>query len=129
MSSCNKTDILGASPANVKWNVVRGDTSKLRVEFFDDDEVTAWDLSDWTFVASAYDNRTDIVDELSVVLDEDNKFLDIVASADITNLWGDGYRSPTSELFFDLQVTLDDGTIWTPVIGTIAVIADISGGL
>jgi len=30
---------------------------------------------------------------------------------------------------FDLQVTIDDGTVWTPVIGTINVLGDISGVL
>ena len=30
----------GASPANIQWTVVRGDDATLKVEFFEDDDVT-----------------------------------------------------------------------------------------
>jgi hypothetical protein len=129
MKTCCDPEILGANPANVKWNVVRGDTAKLRVEFLDNDEVTSWDISDWVFSSSSYDAKADVIDELEVVVDPDGKFLDIIASSEITSFWGTGYRSTVAELSFDLQVELEDETIWTPVVGTINVLADISGGL
>jgi hypothetical protein len=50
-----------------------------------------------------------------------------MAPASITELWGTGYKSVVTELTFDLQVTIDN-TIWTPVIGTISVFGDITGG-
>jgi hypothetical protein len=33
-----------------------------------------------------------------------------------------------TELAFDLQVTIDGATVWTPVIGTITVLGDVTGG-
>jgi len=122
--SCSP-EIFGANPASIKWQVVRGDTSSLRIEFFENDEVTPFDISDWDFAATTYDFRGDVLDELEVV--SGNGFVDITAPADITGLWGTGYSSTVAELAFDLQVTIDD-MIWTPVIGTITVLGDVTGG-
>lgn len=116
----------GADPARIKWNVVRGDTSPLRVEFLQDDEVTYFDTSDWTYRANAYDPKTDIIDELEVSVH--NGYVDINMPASITELWGTGYNTVVAELMFDLQVTIDE-VIWTPVIGTINVLGNVSGGL
>lgn len=116
----------GADPARIKWNVVRGDTSPLRVEFLQDDEVTYFDTSDWTYRANAYDPKTDIIDELEVSVH--NGYVDINMPASITELWGTGYNTVVAELMFDLQVTIDE-VIWTPVIGTINVFGNVSGGL
>lgn len=122
--SCSP-EIFGANPANLKWQVVRGDTSSLRVEFFENDEVTPFDTSDWEYAATTYDFRGDVLDELEV--SSGNGYVDITAPADITSLWGSGYTSTVAELAFDLQVTIDD-MIWTPVIGTITVLGDVTGG-
>jgi hypothetical protein len=122
--SCSP-EIFGANPANIKWQVVRGDTSSLRIEFFENDEVTPFDISDWEFAATTYDFRGDVLDELET--DSGNGYVDITACSDITSLWGTGYSSTVAELAFDLQVTIDD-TIWTPVIGTITVLGDVTGG-
>jgi hypothetical protein len=46
----------------------------------------------------------------------------------LSAFWGSTYRSSVAELMFDLEVTIDD-TVWTPVIGTITVLGDISGTL
>jgi hypothetical protein len=119
-------EIFGADPARIKWNVVRGDTASLRVEFLDNDEVTYFDTSDWEYVASSYDPKGDIIDELTVT--PGNGYVDIVAGPDLTQYWGTGYGSALAELNFDLQVTIGD-TIWTPVIGSILVIGDVSGSL
>lgn len=127
-TNCCAPDIFGADPVNIKWNVVRGDTSSLRIEFFENDEVTAFDTADWDYLATAYDFKADVLDELEVV--PGNGYVDIKASSDITANWGTGYGRTTAELAFDLQVTLSDGTtVWTPVVGTISVIADVTGGL
>ncbi len=122
--SCSP-EIFGANPANIKWQVVRGDTSSLRIEFFENDEITPFDISDWDFAATTYDFRGDVLDELDV--ESGNGYVDVTAPADITAFWGIGYGATVAELAFDLQVTIDN-TIWTPVIGTITVLGDVTGG-
>ncbi len=126
MTSPCSPEILGADPAHVRWQVVRGDTSTIKIEFFENDEVTYFDTSDWTYVASAYDFKGDVVDELEVV--PGDGFVEIIATSDITSLWGTGYSSVVSELAFDLEVTIGNDIIWTPVIGTISVLGDVTGG-
>lgn len=123
--SCSP-EIFGANPANVKWQVVRGDTASLRVEFYENDEITPFDMTDWEFAATSYDFRGDVLDELEV--ESGNGHVIITAPAEITEFWGNGYTSTVAELAFDLQVNID-GTIWTPVIGTITVIGDVTGSL
>ena len=125
MTMCGP-EIFGADPARIKWNVVRGDTASLRVEFLDNDEITYFDTSDWEYVASSYDPKGDIIDELTVT--PGNGYVDIVAGPDLTQYWGTGYGSALAELNFDLQVTIDN-TVWTPVVGNILVIGDVSGSL
>ena len=127
-------EIFGADPANIKWQIVRGDTSPLRVEFLQDDEVTYFDISDLTFEATTYDPQSDALDSLEV--SRGTGYVDILAPSSITELWGVGYKPVVTELTFDLQVTIDgpninmDGpTVWTPLIGTISVIGDITGSL
>jgi hypothetical protein len=120
-------EIFGADPARIKWQIVRGDTSPLRVEFLQDDEVTYFDTSDWTFIATTYDPQSDTLDELTVT--PGSGYVDILAPASLTSQWGLGYKTIVTELTFDLQVTIDADVIWTPLIGTISVIGDISGSL
>lgn len=119
-------ETFGADPARIKWNIVRGDTSPLRIEFLEDDEATYFDTSEWSFSASAYDPKTDILDELDVEPGEG--YVDINVPASLTELWGTGYTSKVAELTFDLQVVIENETVWTPVIGTISVIGDVTGG-
>lgn len=119
-------DQFGQKPINLTWNVVRGDTATLKVEFLENDEVTYFDTSDWEFASSAYDSRGDIVDELDVVVLEG--YVEIVAPSDITETWGNGFDSVIAELAFDLEITNGD-EIWTPIIGTIVVAADVTGSL
>lgn len=124
MSTCGP-NVFGADPATIKWNVVRGDTAPLRIEFFEDDEVTYYDTTGWTYKATAYDPKTDILDELEVT--EHDGYIDIKATEAITQYWGDSYSRVTAELLFDVQVTTSD-SVWTPVIGTIYVLGDVTGG-
>lgn len=126
MSMCGP-EVFGADPATIKWQIVRGDTSPLRIEFLEDDEKTYFDTIGWEFRATAYDSKTDYLDELEVT--SHAGYIDIMAPASITELWGTGYKSIVAELVFDLQVTTNSGTIWTPVIGTISVIGDVTGSL
>lgn len=125
MTLCSP-EIFGADPANIIWQVVRGDTAKIRVEFLNDDEVTHYDTSGWQYSATTYDFRGDVLDELTV--NEFSGYVDIIAPSEITELWGVGYRSAVAELAFDLQVTIDSDTVWTPVLGTVRVLADVTGG-
>lgn len=125
MSSC-EPEVFGADPVNIRWNVVRGDTSTIRVDFLNDDETTLLDTDGWDFIASAYDRKTDIVDELEVEAFEG--YAVVTAPAEVTALWGTTYGGTVAELSFDLEITID-GTVWTPVIGTISVIGDVSTGL
>jgi hypothetical protein len=120
-------EVFGADPARIKWQIVRGDTSPLRVEFLEDDEVTYFDISDWEFEATSYDPQSDVLDELTVT--PGNGYVDILAPASLTSNWGLGYKTIVTELTFDLQVTIDNSTVWTPLIGTISVIGDITGSL
>ena len=120
-------EIFGADPIRLKWQVVRGDTATMRVEFFENDEETKYDVSDWEFLSTAYDSKGDILDELTVTAGDG--YVDITAPSEITAEWGTGYLSVVTELMFDLEVTIDDGTIWTPVIGTIIVLGDVTGTL
>jgi len=124
MSSCTPQDVFGSDPAHVKWQVVRGDTSSLRVEFLENDEVTPFDISDWTFRATAYDPVEDVLDPLAVT--KGNGYVDVVAAAITTENWGNNFRTFVNELQFDIEATLVDGTKWTPVIGSIVVLGDVS---
>jgi hypothetical protein len=126
MTSPCSPEVLGANPAIIKWTIVRGDTSPLRVEFYQNDEATSYDTTGWEYAASAYDFKGDVIDELDVVVGDG--YVEITASPEITALWGTGYNKTVAELAFDLQVTIDGDTVWTPVIGTISVLGDVTGG-
>lgn len=117
-------DAFGREPINLKWNIVRGDTALLRVEFLQNDEKTYFDISTWEFASSTYNYRGDVVDELEVI--KGNGYVDIVAASDITSEWGTGAKAVVAELGFDLEVTIGD-FIWTPIIGTAIVAGDITG--
>ena len=119
------TDVFGANPINIQWKIVRGDTGILSVEFYEDDESTPYDTEDWEFASTTYDFKGDVIDELEV--EELDGVVTITAPADITKFWGFGYKETVAELAFDLQITIDD-LVWTPVVGTIKVVGDVTGG-
>lgn len=127
--NCNEsnTHIFGSNPANILWSIVRGDTAKFRVSFLEKNEVDQYDTTGWTYDATAYDPDTDTSYSLTVVLV--NEYVDIIAPAELTELWGiNRSGSIVAELSFDVQVSLPDSEIWTPIIGTISVIRDVTGG-
>jgi len=119
-------DQFGQKPINLKWNIVRGDTAKLKVEFLENNETTPFDTEGWEYSSSAYDTRGDFLDELEVVVEDG--YIQIVANSEITENWGVGSGAVVAELVFDLEVTIDD-EVWTPVLGTIVVAGDVTGGL
>lgn len=121
----------GASPANIQWTVVRGDSASLKVEFFEDDETTYWDTDEWTFLSTSYDSAGEVLDQLTVT--PGDGYVVISASADTTLNWGTQYKSVVSELPFDLNVTIPGGSgendiVWTPVVGTICVLGNVTPG-
>jgi len=128
-----ETQVLGANPANIHWNVVRGDTAKIKITFFESNEVTEFNTEDWTYLATAYNPANNTYYELSVV--EGDGFIEIIATPEISNSWGTASSGIVAELAFDLEVTIPavapetEDTIWTPVIGTISVIGDITRGI
>jgi hypothetical protein len=125
---CSPTiEKFGATPANIQWTVVRGDSASFTVSLLENDEVTPFDIEGWTFSATAYDPTSDVLDDLAVTVSND--VLTVTASAEVTANWGTKYKSVVAELSFDLQATIPDGdsTItWTPVIGTVCVLGDVT---
>lgn len=115
------------NPVFINWKVVRGDTSSLTVQFLELDEVTSIDTTGWIYEASSYNPKTGDLEELDVEVSSSGE-VTITATADITENWGTGSLPTVAELSFDLQVILADGSTWTPVLGTITVRGDVTGG-
>jgi hypothetical protein len=118
-------DVLGSTPVNIEWNVVRGDTATLRVDFLEDDEVTPYDIATWGIECTVYNPKNGANNDLEIT--KNAGWIVVTARSDLTAQWGDGIRYRANELNFDIEVTLNDGTVWTPVIGVISLIADVSG--
>jgi hypothetical protein len=125
---CSTTiEKFGATPASIQWTVVRGDSASFTVDFLENDESTRFDTEGWTYSATAYDATSDVLDQLEVT--ENDGLITVTATADITVNWGTKYKKVVAELVFDLQVTIPDGdstVTWTPVIGTICVLGDVT---
>jgi len=121
-----QTEIFGSDPANVQWRIVRGDTGSIRFEFWEDDETTPIDISDWTFTSHAYNSVSGTGYDLDTNV-QDN-YVDVTVDSEVTSTWGTSNSSVVAELSFDLQVNKLDSTIWTPIIGTICVLGDTPGG-
>lgn len=119
-------EILGADPLNIVWNVVRGDTSTLKVEFYQTNEETFYTTTGWTYAATAYDPIIDT--SYSLTVEDFDGYVIITAPATTTDDWGTGSKFRVAQLELDLEVTLTDGSIWTPLRGSISVISDITGG-
>jgi len=109
---------------------VRGDTATLEVEFLEVDETTPFDTDGWTFKATSYDPTGSVLDDLLVTAT--TGVATITADACLTENWGTAYKTIVAELPFDLQITIptagNSSIVWTPVIGTICVLGDITPG-
>lgn len=123
VDNCDINEFIGADPALIKWKVVRGDTASITVQFYQTDETTFFDTTGWTYIATAYEAKTGSSYSLNVT--PNSGYVSITATPATTAQWGVGER--TGELYFDLQITIDDETVWTPIIGTIFVIGDVTG--
>lgn len=118
--------VLGIEPVSIRWNVVRGDTSSIRVQFLEADESTSVDISQWIIEATAHNPKDNSFDDLDVQVDGNDVV--ITAYSDLTEYWGRGIDRTVAELSFDIQVIIDRTTVWTPVVGNITVIGDVTGG-
>ena len=118
-------EVLGSTPVNIEWNIVRGDTATLRVDFLEDDEATLYDITNWGIEATVYNPKNGVTNELEIT--KNNGWIVVTAESDLTSQWGDGIRYRANELNFDIEVTLQDNTVWTPVIGVISLISDVTG--
>jgi len=133
MANCgcsNDIEKYGANPVNIQWKVVRGDTAVLTIDFLDTDETTPFDTDGWTYKATTYDPQGDVLDALEVTATTGS--VTITADACITENWGKGYKSIVAELQFDLVAyipqTGSSNYVWTPVLGTIVVLGDVTPG-
>ena len=120
----NSSDMYGAEPQKITWQVVRGDFAKLRIEFWESDEVTPTNTTGWTYASAAKDVRTGTFYTLTTT--SGYGYVEISAEPTTTKLWGTGNQELSTELDFDLQVTIS-GEPWTPVIGKIFSIPDVTG--
>ena len=128
VNSCGP-EIFGADPVNLQWRVVRGDTATLKIEFFENDETTYYNTDGWTYKATAYDQSGDVLDALECSASDG--YVTVTALPSVTENWGLNYLSTVAELPFDLQVIIPDDVndiTWTPIIGTIYVLGDVSPG-
>ena len=135
-SSCSPSlEQYGAEPVNVQWKVVRGSNGSLTIDFLEIDETTAFDTAGWTYKATSYDPLGNVLDDLPV--EATTGSVTISVDSCITENWGTGYKNIVAELPFDLQVTIPgisvsgsetEDTIWTPVIGTICVLGNVTPG-
>jgi hypothetical protein len=116
---------LGSRPAFIKWEVVRGDTATLKVEFYEENEKNLYNTDNWSYSCTAYDKRKK--EFYSLQVEEDDGFVVVTALPEVTSLWGSGINNLVAQLEFDLEIVMDDGIVWTPIIGTISVIGDITG--
>jgi len=114
----------GANPKTIQWNVVRGDTATLRVEFLENDEVTPINRTGWSYIATALNLFTGALTTLAVT--SVTSGVDILATPLQTAAWGTG-TGVVADLPFDLQITTNE-IVWTPVTGTIRVLSDVTPG-
>jgi hypothetical protein len=129
MANTCSPEIFGADPVSLQWRVVRGDSATLKIEFFENDETTYYSTEGWTYKATAYDQSGDVLDALDCSASDG--YVTVTALPSVTENWGTKYSSTVAELPFDLQVKIpddQDDIIWTPVIGTIYVLGDVTPG-
>ena len=90
------SDNFGANPAYIKWDVVRGDTSVLRVEFYNNDENSPYDTSTWTYVCTVHNPKTNEFFTLDVT--NGDGFATITATPEVSAQWGSGMNDLVAQL-------------------------------
>ena len=135
-SSCSPSlEQYGSEPVSVQWKVVRGSNGSITIDFLENDETTAFDTAGWTYKATSYDPSGQVLDDLPT--EATTGSVTITVDSCITENWGVGYKNIVAELPFDLQITIPgitvsgvtaEDTIWTPVIGTICVLGNVTPG-
>jgi len=114
---------------------VRGSNGSITIDFLEIDETTAFDTAGWTYKATSYDPSGQVLDDLPT--EATTGSVTITVDSCITENWGTGYKNVVAELPFDLQVTIPGisvsgsetpDIIWTPVIGTICVLGNVTPG-
>ena len=125
----------GSEPVNVQWKVVRGSNGSITIDFLEIDETTSFDTAGWTYKATSYDATGNVLDDLPT--EATTGSVTITVDSCITENWGTGYKNIVAELPFDLQITIPgetvsgvtaEDTIWTPVVGTICVLGNVTPG-
>jgi hypothetical protein len=109
---------VGATPPQVKWTVVRGDTASFRV-YVTDDARQPINVPDWT-IDMEIRRDGDLVTDLSpdATIDDDNGEFTVSLSSSQTEIL------ETGDLF-DIQLT-DATRVWTVVQGSMVVIEDVT---
>jgi len=122
---CSDNQILGSDPISIRWNIVEGDTGSLTVDFFENNEVDRFDMTGWVFQSTVFDPKTNSTYVLDVETLENGSIV-ITADASTTSSWGNQLPFQTKQLQFDIQGVFEGTVVWTPVIGTIVLIGDVS---
>lgn len=111
---------VGATPPEVTWTVVRGDTAAFKV-YVTDDVKSPLNLPDWTIKMQIKRSGTTILD-LSPVQDPDDAAGEFTVSL----------TSAESEILetgdiFDIQLnTLGNADVWTVAMGSMIIIEDVT---
>ena len=129
-NSTRKFYSLGATPPELSWTVVRGDTSAFRV-YVEDDNGTPLTISEWTIDMEI--KRPNNSADLGKITDDAELVTELYPVA--TSADGDGeftvfLNSPNSSLLetgdiFDIELT-DGFRVWTVGRGSITVLEDVT---
>ena len=116
--------VLGSTPPEIRWTVVRGDSAAFRV-YVTDDERNPLLMEDWQVDMDIYRPSTD---EIILSLEpQPIEFQDSEGSFTVSLTSAQSEILETGDVF-DIQLTeLDSGTrVWTVAKGSMVVIEDIT---
>ena len=119
---------IGATPPNISWTLVRGDTAAFRVYVTDEDRnpltIADWDIA-MDIVRETTTSSTVIVALTpGITADDDEGEFTVALTANQSDLLKTS--SSTSSDIFDIQLS-DATRTWTVAKGTIIVIDDVTG--
>lgn len=125
----NDIEQLAIRPIKVQWAITKGDSASLETYFYELDEVTLFDTTGWSYVATVYDKYNDSLEELDVV--SSNGYVKVIASSDKTGNWGPQVKFNTAELRVEVKAYVPqtgDDLVWTFINGTICLSSDVMSG-